>query len=185
MANTFLAAKGYKVGKSLCENDFLGTAFRIMQMADDINTQILLPRDVVVAKQFGANVPYRVCGVMDIQDDEMILDAGLETVALLKQTFACMKTVVWNGPLGAFEYQPFDAATVEAAKIVADLTTTGRIISVAGGGDTVSALNHAGVADKFTYMSTAGGAFLEWLEGKELPALGAFHKKNQQILEEI
>lgn len=185
MANTFLAAKGYKVGKSLCENDFLGTAFRIMKMADETNTQILLPRDVVVAKQFGANVPYRVCGLTDIQDDEMILDAGLETVALLKQTFASMKTIVWNGPLGAFEFAPFDAATVEAARIVADLTVSGRVVSVAGGGDTVSALNHAGVSDKFTYLSTAGGAFLEWLEGKELPGVTAVYKSTQSILEVI
>ena len=182
MANTFLAAKGYKVGKSLCEAEFFGTAYRIMKMADEINTQILLPRDVVVAKEFAAHVPYRVCGLNDIQDDEMILDAGLETVALLKQTLASMKTVVWNGPLGAFELSPFDGATVEVARIVADLTTTGRVVSVAGGGDTVSALNHAGVADKFSYMSTAGGAFLEWLEGKELPALNALYEKNQQVL---
>lgn len=182
MANTFLAAKGYKVGKSLCENDFLGTAHRIMTMANETHTQILLPRDVVVAKKFEANTEYRVCGIDDVQDDEMILDAGLETVALLKQTFACMKTIVWNGPLGAFELSPFDGATVEAARIVAELTMSGRVISVAGGGDTVSALNHAGVSDKFTYMSTAGGAFLEWLEGRKMPALNALYQNNQEIL---
>jgi phosphoglycerate kinase len=182
MANTFLAAQGHKVGKSLCETEFLGTAFRIMKMADETNTQILLPRDVVVAKTFAAHAPYRVCGVSDVQDDEMILDVGLETVALLKQTFASMKTILWNGPLGAFELTPFDAATVETARIVAELTQKGRVTSIAGGGDTVSALNHAGVADKFTYMSTAGGAFLEWLEGKELPALSAIYEKKQQIL---
>lgn len=182
MANTFLAAQGHKVGKSLCETEFLGTAYRIMKMADETNTQILLPRDVVVAKTFAAHAPYRVCGVNDVQEDEMILDVGLETVALLKQTFASMKTILWNGPLGAFELTPFDAATVETARIVAELTQKGRVTSIAGGGDTVSALNHAGVADKFTYMSTAGGAFLEWLEGKELPALSAIYEKKQQIL---
>ncbi len=183
MANTFLAAKGYKVGKSLCETDFLGTAYRIMKMADETNTQILLPRDVVVAKQFAAHAPHRICDVRDVQDNEMILDAGLETVALLKQTFSSMKTIIWNGPLGAFELAPFDGATVEAARIVAELTMTGRVVSVAGGGDTVSALNHAGVADKFSYLSTAGGAFLEWLEGKSLPALSAIYQERQEILE--
>jgi phosphoglycerate kinase len=182
MANTFLAANGCKVGKSLCENDFLETAHRIMVMADETNTQILLPRDVVVAKTFAAHSPYRICGVNDVQDDEMILDVGPQTIALLKQTFACMKTILWNGPLGAFELTPFDTATVETARIVAELTQKGYVTSIAGGGDTVSALNHAGVADKFTYMSTAGGAFLEWLEGKELPALVNLYEKNQRFL---
>lgn len=183
MANTFLAAQGYNVGKSLCENDFLDMARRIMKMADEVNTQIILPRDVVVAKEFAAFAPHRMCGIDDVQDDEMILDAGLETVSLLKQTFASMKTVVWNGPLGAFELSPFDAATVEAARIVGELTLTGRITSVAGGGDTVSALNHAGVGDQFTYISTAGGAFLEWLEGKDLPALNALYEKKHDSLQ--
>ncbi len=182
MANTFLAAKGCKVGKSLCETEFLETAYRIMALADDTHTQILLPRDVVVAKTFAANSPYRICGVDAVQDDEMILDVGPQTVALFKQTFACMKTILWNGPLGAFELRPFDTATVETARIVAELTQKGYVTSIAGGGDTVSALNHAGVADKFTYMSTAGGAFLEWLEGKELPALSNLYEKNQKFL---
>jgi len=183
MANTFLAAQGYKIGKSLCEHDLLGIAHRILQLADQTNTQILLPRDVVVAKEFAAHAQHRVCGIDDVKEDEMILDAGLETVALLKQVFASMKTIVWNGPLGAFELSPFDGATVEAARIVGELTITGRVTSVAGGGDTVSALNHAGVSGQFTYVSTAGGAFLEWLEGKELPAIDALYEKKQEALE--
>lgn len=182
MANTFLAAQGYNIGKSLCENDFLGTANRIMQRAQETHTQILLPRDVVVAKEFADYAPHRVCNIDEVQDDEMILDAGLETVALLKQTFASMKTILWNGPLGAFEISPFDGATVEAARIVAELTQKGAVISVAGGGDTVAALNHAGVTSDFTYVSTAGGAFLEWIEGKELPALQALYEKKHKIL---
>lgn len=183
MANTFLAAQGYKVGKSLYEPEFLAMAHRIMTLADETHTQILLPRDVVVAKEFAANVAHRVCSVQDVKDDEMILDAGLETVALLKQVFASMRTIVWNGPLGAFELTPFDGATVEAARIVGELTLKGHVSSIAGGGDTVAALNHAGVTDQFTYVSTAGGAFLEWLEGKELPALSALYEKKQIALE--
>lgn len=182
MANTFLAAQGYNVGKSLCETDFLGTANRIMQMANETHTQIILPRDVVVAKEFAAYAPHRICNIDQVQDDEMILDAGLETIALLKQSFASMKTVLWNGPLGAFELSPFDGATVEAARIVAELTQKGAITSVAGGGDTVSALNHAGVSEHFTYVSTAGGAFLEWIEGKELPAVKTLYKQSEKIL---
>jgi phosphoglycerate kinase len=182
MANTFLAAQGYDVGKSLCEYDFLETAKRIMKRADELDVQILLPRDVVVAKEFKANAENRVCGIDDVKEDEMILDAGTETVVLLKQTFASMKTIVWNGPLGAFEMSPFDRSTVEAARIVADLTSKGHMVSVAGGGDTVAALNHAGVCENFSYVSTAGGAFLEWLEGKELPGVAVLFEKNDHFL---
>ena len=176
MANTFLAAKGYKIGKSLCENDFLGTAMRIMKLADELNTQILLPRDVVVAKQFVANAPYRVCGIHEIQDDEMILDAGPQSVAVLATAMDVAKTLVWNGPLGAFELEPFDKATVAAARAAAARAKSGKLIAVAGGGDTVAALNHAHAADDFTFVSTAGGAFLEWMEGKALPGVEALKR---------
>lgn len=173
MANTFLAARGFNVGKSLCENDLIATAKRIEERALHLGKQIILPIDVVVAKEFKQNAEHRACSPQDVQSDEMILDAGPETVAMLRQTFASMKTVVWNGPFGAFELLPFDVATVEAARIVAELSEKGMITSVAGGGDTVAALNHAGVAERFSYISTAGGAFLEWMEGKSLPGVQA------------
>lgn len=178
MANTFLAARGYKVGKSLCETDFIETANRIEDRALSLGKQIIIPIDVVVTKEFKAGAEHRICSVKDVQNDEMILDAGNETVKLLRQVFASMKTIVWNGPLGAFEFLPFDKATVEAAKIVAELTDKGIVTSIAGGGDTVSALNHAGVSQNFTYISTAGGAFLEWMEGKELPGVKALFVKS-------
>lgn len=173
MANTFLAAKGYGIGKSLCENSYIPVAQKIMAQAEKMAKQILLPVDVVVAKEFKANAPHRTCHPADIQKDDMILDAGDQTITLLRQTFASMKTILWNGPLGAFETSPFDAGTVAAAKIVAELTQKNIVTSVAGGGDTVAALNHAGVADHFGYLSTAGGAFLEWIEGKTMPAIEA------------
>ena len=173
MANTFLAARGMNVGKSLYEKDFIATAKRIDERALSLGVQIILPVDVVVAKDFKAYAHHRVCCVKDVADDEMILDIGTETVILLKQALASMKTVVWNGPLGAFELEPFDKGTVEVARIVAELTQRHIVTSVAGGGDTISALNHAGVVDKFGYISTAGGAFLEWMEGKSLPSVMA------------
>ena len=173
MANTFLAAQGHPVGKSLCEHDLAETARSILATAKTKNCTILLPTDVVVAGEFKANAPSRVVAIADVKADDMILDVGPDTTAAITATFDAAKTVVWNGPLGAFELTPFDTATVAAAKHAASLTRSGKLATIAGGGDTVSALNHAGVADDFTYISTAGGAFLEWLEGKPLPGVKA------------
>jgi phosphoglycerate kinase len=177
MANTFLAARGIDVGKSLAEHDLRGTALEILDAADRANCTVHLPYDVVVAKEFAANPPsLRTCNVHEVAAEEMILDIGPAAVEALADAIKTCRTLVWNGPLGAFEIPPFDAATVALARTAAALTQEGSLVSVAGGGDTVAALNHAGVADDFTFVSTAGGAFLEWMEGKELPgvrALGA------------
>jgi len=171
MANTFLAAQGYNVGKSLCEHDLAGTALDIMKAAKEANCQILLPIDVVAATEFAQHAPHRVCGLSDVAPHEMILDAGPETVEGLLDAIDRAKTLIWNGPLGAFEIAPFDTSTVEAALYAGRAAKKGDIIAVAGGGDTVSALKHAGAADSFTFISTAGGAFLEWMEGKSLPGV--------------
>lgn len=171
MANTFLAARGYSVGKSLCEHDLTDTAKEIERNAKAAGCDILLPMDVVVAKEFAANAPHRTCGLDEVADNEMILDAGPQSVAILASAMDVAKTLVWNGPLGAFEIAPFDRATVQAAQAAATRCKAGKLIAVAGGGDTVAALNHAGVADNFTHISTAGGAFLEWMEGKPLPGV--------------
>ena len=173
MANTFLAARGLSVGKSLCEHDLADTAREIETIAKANGCEILLPVDLVVAKEFAANAANRTCGLNDVADDEMILDAGPQTVAALGAAMETAKTLVWNGPLGAFEMTPFDTATVAAAQTAARLAKAGKLVAVAGGGDTVAALNHAGVADDFTFVSTAGGAFLEWMEGKPLPGVDA------------
>jgi len=173
MANTFLAAQGVDVGKSLCEHDLAATALEIMANAKACGCEILLPLDVVVAKEFKANAEHRACTPDDVAADEMILDAGMLTVARLAGAMREAKTLVWNGPLGAFELTPFDRATVDAADSAAALAKEGKLIAVAGGGDTVAALNHAGVAGDFTFVSTAGGAFLEWMEGKPLPGVEA------------
>jgi phosphoglycerate kinase len=173
MANTFLYARGHSVGKSLCERDLLDTAKEIEAIARASGCDILLPRDVVAAKAFAANAPSRVCGLDEVADDEMILDAGPQSVAILASAMDVAKTVIWNGPLGAFELEPFDKATVAAAKAAAVRARSGKLVAVAGGGDTVAALNHAGVAGDFTFVSTAGGAFLEWMEGKALPGVEA------------
>ena len=174
MANTFLAARGVNVGKSLCEHDLAETAEKILEAADASGCTVHLPYDVVVAEEFAANPPsLRTCNVHEVAADEMILDVGPAAVEALADVLKTCRTLVWNGPLGAFETQPFDAATVALARSAAALTKEGVLISVAGGGDTVAALNHAGVADDFTYISTAGGAFLEWMEGKELPGVVA------------
>lgn len=173
MANTFLAARGHGVGKSLCEHDLAGTAREIEAAAQAAGCDILLPRDVVVAKAFAAHAPHRTCALDEVADDEMILDAGEQTVAILAAALDTAKTLVWNGPLGAFELEPFDAATVAAARAAAARSAGGQLTAVAGGGDTVAALNHAGVAGDFTFVSTAGGAFLEWMEGKDLPGVEA------------
>lgn len=177
MANTFLAAKGVDVGKSLCEHDLTGTANEILAAADTSGCTVHLPYDVVVAKEFVANpASLRTCNVHEVSTDEMILDVGPAAVEALADALKTCRTLVWNGPLGAFETPPFDVATVALAKTAAALTAEGSLISVAGGGDTVAALNHAGVASQFSYISTAGGAFLEWMEGRELPGVAALAK---------
>jgi len=171
MANTFLAARGNSVGKSLCERDLLPTAREIMDTAKATGREIVLPVDAIVAKTFAANAPSRVVAVDGVADDEMILDVGPRSVEHVCSVLARVKTLVWNGPFGAFELEPFDVGTVEIAEAAAELTAAGKIVTVAGGGDTVAALNAAGAADRLTYVSTAGGAFLEWLEGKPLPGV--------------
>ncbi|MET4664664.1 phosphoglycerate kinase [Sphingomonas sp. PvP056] len=173
MANTFLAARGVNVGKSLCEHELTGTADEIFAAADGANCTIHLPYDVVVAKEFRANPPIRTVNVHEVAADEMILDVGPAATEALADVLKNCRTLVWNGPLGAFETPPFDTATVALAKTAAALTKSGSLVSVAGGGDTVAALNQAGVADDFTFVSTAGGAFLEWMEGKDLPGVAA------------
>ena len=173
MANTFLAARGVDVGKSLCEHDLTGTANEILDAADKANCTVHLPYDVVVAKEFRANPPVRTVNVHEVAADEMILDVGPAAVEALADVLKTCKTLVWNGPMGAFETPPFDAATVSLARTAAALTQSGSLVSVAGGGDTVAALNQAGVGDDFSFVSTAGGAFLEWMEGKELPGVKA------------
>jgi phosphoglycerate kinase len=173
MANTFLAARGVDVGKSLCEHDLTATADAIFDAAERANCTIHLPYDVVVAKEFRANPPIRTVNVHEVAADEMILDIGPAAVEALADVLKNCRTLVWNGPLGAFETPPFDTATVALARTAAALTRDGSLVSVAGGGDTVAALNQAGVADDFTFVSTAGGAFLEWMEGKQLPGVAA------------
>jgi phosphoglycerate kinase len=171
MANTFLAAQGIDVGKSLCEHDLAETARTILAESEKAGCAIVLPVDGVVAREFKANAENETVSVSAIPADAMMLDVGPESVAKVNDWISKAATLVWNGPLGAFEIAPFDAATVSAAKHAAAATRAGTLVSVAGGGDTVSALNHAGVADDFTYVSTAGGAFLEWMEGKPLPGV--------------
>ena len=175
MANTFLAARGVNVGKSLCEHDLAATAEAILDAADAAGCTVHLPYDVVTAKEFRSNPPTRTINVHEVAADEMILDVGPAAVEALGDVLKNCRTLVWNGPMGAFETAPFDAATVALAKMAAALTLDGSLVSVAGGGDTVAALNHAGVADDFTFVSTAGGAFLEWMEGRELPGVAALY----------
>jgi phosphoglycerate kinase len=177
MANTFLAARGVNVGKSLCEKDLLGEAESIFERAEAVGCTIHLPYDVVVAKEFAPNPPsMRTANVHEVAADEMILDLGPTAVEALADVLKTCRTLVWNGPLGAFETPPFDAATVALAKTAAALTQDGSLVSVAGGGDTVAALNQAGVAPDFTFVSTAGGAFLEWMEGRTLPGVAALEQ---------
>lgn len=174
MANTFLAARGVSVGKSLCEHDLAATAEAILDAAEKSGCTVHLPYDVMVSKEFAANpASLRTCNVHEVAADEMILDVGPQAVEALADVLKTCRTLVWNGPMGAFEMAPFDAATVALARSAAALSKEGVLVSVAGGGDTVAALNHAGVAGDFTYISTAGGAFLEWMEGKELPGVKA------------
>jgi len=173
MANTFLAAQGIGVGKSLCEHELGDTAKEIMEAAKKADCAIVLPADAVVARKFEANAANETVPVAEVPADAMILDVGPETVKAIEQWLEKAETLVWNGPLGAFEIRPFDRATVAIAKDAATETKAGKLVSVAGGGDTVAALNQAGVGDDFTYVSTAGGAFLEWMEGKALPGVEA------------
>jgi phosphoglycerate kinase len=174
MANTFLAARGIAVGKSLCEHDLAGTVLEILDAAERAQCTVHLPYDVVVAKEFVPDPPsMRTCNVHEVAVDEMILDIGPAAVEALADVLKTCRSLVWNGPLGAFETPPFDAATVALARTAAALTQEGSLVSVAGGGDTVAALNQAGVAGDFTFVSTAGGAFLEWMEGKPLPGVKA------------
>jgi phosphoglycerate kinase len=178
MANTFLAARGVQVGKSLYEQDLLGEAETIFERAEIAGCTIHLPYDVVVAREFAANPPsLRTCNVHEVGADEMILDIGPAAVESLADVLKNCRTLVWNGPLGAFETPPFDAATVALARTAAALTQDGSLVSVAGGGDTVAALNQAGVAGDFSFVSTAGGAFLEWMEGRTLPGVAALTMK--------
>jgi phosphoglycerate kinase len=177
MANTFLAARGVNVGKSLYEKDLLGEAETIFEQAEAAGCTIHLPYDVVVAKEFATNPPsLRTANVHEVAADEMILDIGPAAVEALADVLKTCRTLVWNGPLGAFETPPFDAATVALAKTAAALTQDGSLVSVAGGGDTVAALNQAAVTQDFTFVSTAGGAFLEWMEGRVLPGVAALEQ---------
>ena len=177
MANTFLAARGVNVGKSLCEHELTGEVDGIFEAADEAGCTIHLPYDVVVATEFApCPASLRTCNVHEVAADEMILDIGPAAVEALADVLKTCRTLVWNGPLGAFETPPFDAATVALAKTAAALTKEHSLVSVAGGGDTVAALNHAGVAEDFTFVSTAGGAFLEWMEGRTLPGVAALER---------
>jgi phosphoglycerate kinase len=177
MANTFLHAQGVKIGKSLAEKDLAATALRIMDKAEAANCAIILPVDAVVAYHFEANAPSQAYGLDAIPPDAMILDVGPQSIARISAVIDDAATLVWNGPLGAFELNPFDKGTVAAAKHAAARTKAKKLVSVAGGGDTVAALNQAKVADAFTYISTAGGAFLEWMEGKPLPGVEVLRTK--------
>jgi phosphoglycerate kinase len=175
MANTFLAAQGKAVGKSLCEHDLAGTAREILEKAQAANCTIVLPVDATIAQKFEAHAPAHIVSVDHVGADDMILDVGPKSVAQIESLLARCKTLVWNGPFGAFELPPFDEGTVAVAQAAARLTVDGKLLSVAGGGDTVAALNQAHAAQEFSYVSTAGGAFLEWLEGKTLPGVAALN----------
>jgi phosphoglycerate kinase len=178
MANTFLAAQGISIGRSLTESNQTGVANRVIAAAQTRGVKLLLPTDVAVAHQLMANASNRIVGVSQVEEDEMILDVGPRTIQTFGRELAKVKTVLWNGPLGAFETPPFDRGTTAAAKAVAELTGDGKLLSVAGGGDTVAALAHAGVEGDFSYVSTAGGAFLEWLEGRTLPGVAALNSRS-------
>jgi phosphoglycerate kinase len=173
MASTFLYAQGVEIGKSLCQPDAVPVVKEIMARAKEHNCEIVLPQDFVVAKEFKAGAAWQVCDVGNIPQDQMILDIGPKSVADLKRRFAEMKTLLWNGPVGAFEIEPFGNGTFELMRAAARLVKDGKLLAIAGGGDTVAALNIAGAGEDFSYVSTAGGAFLEWLEGKTLPAVAA------------
>ena len=180
MANTFLAAEGLAIGKSLYEPEHRETAQRVIALAADKGTALLIPLDVVSAPELRRGAPAKTVGISAVPADEMILDVGPETIAGIGKRLHNTRTLIWNGPLGAFETPPFDKGTTAAARLVAEETKAGKLLSVAGGGDTVAALNHAGVAADFSYVSTAGGAFLEWLEGRELPGVAALSAKEHE-----
>ena len=182
MANTFLAARGVNVGKSLCEHDLAATCEQILANAERAGCTVHLPYDVVTARQFAPNPPTETVNVHEVAPDAMILDIGPAAVEALADVLKTCRTLVWNGPLGAFETPPFDTATVALARTAAALTREGSLVSVAGGGDTVAALNQAGVASDFSYVSTAGGAFLEWMEGKTLPGVAALEEAAQEAI---
>ena len=175
MASTFLYSKGYNVGKTICEKSLVDTAKKIMKNAEESGCEIIFPKDFIVVEEFKAHAKHRIAPFDSIQDNEEIVDSGTQTIDLISKKLEECKTIVWNGPLGAFEFKPFDNATNEVAKKVGELTENGKIKSIAGGGDTVSAIQLSGAKD-FTYYSTAGGAFLEWLEGKKLPAVEVLRK---------
>ncbi|KQR75836.1 phosphoglycerate kinase [Rhizobium sp. Leaf384] len=177
MANTFLAAQGIDVGKSLCEHDLADTARSILAEAETSGCAIVLPVDGVIAREFKAGAANEVVDIAAIPADAMVLDVGAKSISAVNDWVSKAETLVWNGPLGAFEIAPFDKATVAVARHAASRTKSGALVSVAGGGDTVSAMNHAGVADDLTYVSTAGGAFLEWMEGKPLPGVDVLHQQ--------
>jgi phosphoglycerate kinase len=176
MANTFLVAKGVHVGRSLAEPGMADVALDILARAEKAGCTVHLPYEVVVAHQFAAHAPHRLANVFEVADDEMILDIGPAAVEALADALKTCATCIWNGPMGAFETEPFDAGTVALARVAAGLTASGQLVSVAGGGDTVAALNHAGVVDDFSFVSTAGGAFLEWMEGRVLPGVAALEQ---------
>ena len=178
MANTFLAAQGKSVGKSLCETDLIPAARAIIAKARAGGRELVLPVDVVVAHKLATHAPSRVVAVDEVGADDMILDIGPRTIEHVVSVLARTKTLVWNGPFGAFEHEPFDTGTVEVAEAAAELTADGRLVTIAGGGDTVAALNAASVTNRLTYASTAGGAFLEWLEGRTLPGVEALNVRN-------
>jgi len=176
MANTFLYAQGKEIGASLCEKDLADTAKDILAEAEKVGCKILLPTDVVVAEKFAEGATATVVSSEAVPADKMILDVGPESIAAIKDQIAGCKTLLWNGPMGAFEIEPFHKGTVEVAQAAAERSQAGQLVTVGGGGDTVAALNLATVAEKFTYVSTAGGAFLEWLEGRDLPGVAALKK---------
>ncbi|MBC6437169.1 MAG: phosphoglycerate kinase [Rhodobacteraceae bacterium] len=179
MANAFLFAQGYEIGNSLAEKDMAGTARAVLEKAGATGCKVHLPKDIVVAGRCAAHAPHHILPVGHCPPEQMILDAGPKTVAALEGIFCTCRTLIWNGPLGAFEWEPFDTATSQAAGVAADLTAQGRLLTVAGGGDTVAALHRAGVADRFSYISTAGGAFLAWMEGKTLPGVAALEQSGK------
>jgi len=176
MANSFLYALGYEIGKSLCEKDLRQTALEILELAKAHNCQIILPKDLVVAKKFQANENSQNIDIKEVGVDDIILDIGLKSQKILTNKLQEHQTVLWNGPLGAFEIEPFNLGTFTFAHDIANLTSKGKIVSIAGGGDVVSAINSCDLFDKFTYISTAGGAFLEFLEGKKLPGILSLEK---------
>ncbi|MBI1301005.1 MAG: phosphoglycerate kinase [Alphaproteobacteria bacterium] len=185
MANTFLFAQGYSMGKSLYEAEMANTALQILKKADQVRCEIILPTDVVVAKELKENVEHQTVSIRDIPDDWMAIDAGPNTVAYITDKVNASKTIVWNGPVGVFEVKPFDHGTNQVALAVAAHTTNGECTSIAGGGDTVFALENAGVIGAFSYVSTAGGAFLEWLEGKTLPGIAALSSNEPKLKEKV